>query len=484
MGRASATPALAARGRRPGLGGVGAGALIAAWAVYLSMSGERRLRAAVAEADRLDPGWRFAELEAARAKVPDDRNGALVVTAAAKACAPPATFFNAGLAGLVSVAPNERIGAAGLAGWKGFVASNAAGLAAARPLLDRPAGRFDYPLAKDVISTYPDYLEQVRLMARLASFDGAVRADAGDFDGSADAAIILLHAAGAIGDDPFEFVQLNKMTLRGAARLSVQRLMAQGEVPADVLERLQARFEATRDEPSLLLACVRGERAAQNEFFEAMRRGDADPAEFLAPGGRPAFLVRLFYNSGVVRENQAWALERMNDAVERAKRPDAYAAVLEWASALRSEVKRMTRPEQARLYLAVQTIKVMESFLGRSLLDRASTRCLIATIAAERFRLAKRRWPESWDELSPKYLKQAPDDPFGAGPLKLTPLDDGLAVTSIEPSNNPKTWVVLNPAAPGSKVVGMVGYRLWDPSRRRVAQAATPVPPSAAGASN
>ena len=34
---------------------------------------------ACAEADRLDPGWRWAELEAARPSLPDDRNLARVV---------------------------------------------------------------------------------------------------------------------------------------------------------------------------------------------------------------------------------------------------------------------------------------------------------------------------------------------------------------------------------------------------------------------
>src|SRR5262249_39916071 len=40
---------------------------------------ERTLAEAVAEADRLDPGWRLEDLEAARRKIPDDKNGAVVV---------------------------------------------------------------------------------------------------------------------------------------------------------------------------------------------------------------------------------------------------------------------------------------------------------------------------------------------------------------------------------------------------------------------
>src|SRR5690348_8678411 len=57
---------------------LGAGAL-----GYFWYAADRARREAIAEADRLDPGWRLAELEAARAPVPDAENGALEVQAAA-----------------------------------------------------------------------------------------------------------------------------------------------------------------------------------------------------------------------------------------------------------------------------------------------------------------------------------------------------------------------------------------------------------------
>ncbi len=47
--------------------------------VHLSAAADRELRDALADADRLDAGWRREDLEAARAPVPDDRNAALIV---------------------------------------------------------------------------------------------------------------------------------------------------------------------------------------------------------------------------------------------------------------------------------------------------------------------------------------------------------------------------------------------------------------------
>ncbi len=50
--------------------------------IYLDYAHEQELRDAIAEADRLDPGWRHVDLEAARAAVPDAENAASLVLAA------------------------------------------------------------------------------------------------------------------------------------------------------------------------------------------------------------------------------------------------------------------------------------------------------------------------------------------------------------------------------------------------------------------
>src|SRR5262245_66603314 len=52
---------------------------------------EQKLREAVAEADRLDPGWRLRDLLDARAAVPDDENSALVVASAVRLFPSPGT---------------------------------------------------------------------------------------------------------------------------------------------------------------------------------------------------------------------------------------------------------------------------------------------------------------------------------------------------------------------------------------------------------
>jgi len=51
------------------------------WA-YVERAVNLRLNRSVAEADRLDPGWRMADLETKRVELPDSENSALVVRSA------------------------------------------------------------------------------------------------------------------------------------------------------------------------------------------------------------------------------------------------------------------------------------------------------------------------------------------------------------------------------------------------------------------
>src|SRR5262249_40375427 len=46
---------------------------------YLNFRGQQRLANAIADADRLDPGWRLADLLAQEPVIPDGENGALLL---------------------------------------------------------------------------------------------------------------------------------------------------------------------------------------------------------------------------------------------------------------------------------------------------------------------------------------------------------------------------------------------------------------------
>src|SRR5262249_28761985 len=63
--------------------------------------------------------------------------------------------------------------------------------------------------------------------------------------------------------------------------------------------------------------------------------------------------------------------------------------------------------------------------------DHARLRCAVTALAAERFRLANKRWPKTLDELCPTFLSAVPLDPYVGEPLLLAVREDGIVIYSV-----------------------------------------------------
>ncbi len=97
---------------------------------------------------------------------------------------------------------------------------------------------------------------------------------------------------------------------------------------------------------------------------------------------------------------------------------------------------------------------------------QAQLRCAIAATAAERFRRADGRWPDTLDALMEAgYLRETPVDPYDGRPLRWRRLEDGAEAYSVGPDDedNGGNMDRKNPVTPGTDI----GFRLWGPSRRR-----------------
>jgi hypothetical protein len=97
---------------------------------------------------------------------------------------------------------------------------------------------------------------------------------------------------------------------------------------------------------------------------------------------------------------------------------------------------------------------------------QATLGCAIAALAAERFRLAKNRWPESLDELvNAGFLDAVLADPYDHKPIRLKRTADGLVIYAVGPDKIDNGGLIdrERPTDPGTDV----GFRLWDISARR-----------------
>src|SRR5205823_1706695 len=128
------------------------------------------------------------------------------------------------------------------------------------------------------------------------------------------------------------------------------------------------------------------------------------------------------------RQSHPVILQKTSELIEIAELPPEQQLdrLTSFDNAIKKEAAHM--PTLARLFLPSIT-----KLAQLSIRVRAQLRCAVVALAAERFRLAKGRWPKDLAELIPGYLKQVPLDPYDGKPLRFRSVADGLAIYSIGP---------------------------------------------------
>jgi hypothetical protein len=436
--------------------------LIVAGYMYLStQAGNRQLAEAVAEADRLDPGWRLEEVEAQRRAVPPEANSALKVPAVTTVL--PNSWQDQQLdTSLQGLEPSMQLDAEQTARLTAELGKVQPALAEARKLAGLPYGRRPITYSADWISTSFMPTIQTRDVANLLAHDALLKAQQGDIDGALLSCRAILNVGRSIGDEPFLISMLVRIAIRSIAIYKTERVLAQGEPSAGVLADFQKLLEEEEAEPLLLFA-TRGERAGSQILIQQFKEGKVTmsqitggpvPSKYkLGPIDLERLLTPLFIGS--LSGNQASLLRYMTRAVEIAKKP-----IEEQTELLKDlETTAPSQPVLVRL-MAPTVSKVGEA--GRR--TAAQTRCMIVLLAAERYRLAHGRWPESLEALVPEFLPKVPTDPYDRKPLRLRRLDDGLVVYSVGPDGKDDGGNLnrQNLLAPGSDL----GFRLWDVVRR------------------
>jgi hypothetical protein len=166
------------------------------------------------------------------------------------------------------------------------------------------------------------------------------------------------------------------------------------------------------------------------------------------------------------KEGHATQVEFWTDNVEAAKRP-----IEETLSQFDELAERSkTLPSWAPAFLP------LDKLLGQMNQDwpvrqywrnRAALRSAAAALAAERYRLAHGRWPESLAELVPTFMAKRPLDPYDGAPLRSRRLEDGCVIYSIGEDRHDDGGNLVRKWWPSPPAGTDIGFRLWDAARRR-----------------
>jgi hypothetical protein len=236
---------------------------------------------AVAETDRLDPGWRFEDLEAQRQLPPPEKNAALQVLAVQSSLPrgwprTPAGPNGAGLAGVDDVGsdlPPERQLDDRRVRWLRLALGRAGpALDRARQLADMPEGRYPVAWTADVDSTPCPWSDALIATRPLLQLDALLRNQDGDPEGALTCARALLNVGRSLGQEPFFYGPVSRLGCRFDVVEAIERTLAQGRPAAAALAATQ---EALRQEEAVPLLLLRfgGHRAMMHRFLTQVDDG-------------------------------------------------------------------------------------------------------------------------------------------------------------------------------------------------------------------
>ncbi len=425
--------------------------------LYYRAAADGALAEALAEADRLDPGWRLEELEARREKIPDRENSALQIRAVKKRM-PPNWGGDPQFSELFEQeVPEAQLNEAQVKALRAELGKAAAALAEARKLKDLPRGRFPINYTPDGLSTFLNS-QEARDAARLLSNDVRLLAQEGKADAALDSCRAVLNCARAVGDEPTLISVLIRVALRGIAVGDTERVLAQGEPAAPGLLTMQRVLEEEETVP-LMLTGLRGHRAFLDRLWNGLQSGEIKHQVIAHPVNGPKVTrERLLGISTIgIKHARAATLRYLTEVVEVSKVPVGIRAM----ELMELEASARSLPEGAKLL--IPAFARVASAEQRSV---AQLRCAIVALAAERHRRERGAWPAKGADLVGKGLLKAwPEDPYDGALLRFKRLADSVVIYSIGPDGKDDGGHINreNIIAEGSDL----GFRLWDVARRR-----------------
>jgi hypothetical protein len=421
---------------------------------------QQRLDETLRELDRTDPGWRLEDIEVARDNIPEEENSARIVVAAGKLL--PRDWPPKALGDLFThLAPAELLSPEDFATLKQGLESIRPALDEAHKLARMPRGRHRIVYERNTLQTLLKDQAETRRIATLLALDALVYNQNGDGTKALASCAAVLNAARSLGDEPTTISQLIRSACVIVACQAIERSLARNEPPPKDLTNLQRNLEMEDAHPDLLIV-MRGERAMSHALFNAIESGD------VSLNGLVGVRWDWFHYALI----SIWRLDTYDDhvlmlslmarAIANAQLPmhEQIEAERQLDQAIQ-EVRHQPRPPLLTGLLMPTMSKQGES----SRRKHANLRCTIAALAAERYRQAHKKWPDSLDKLCPQFMDAVPLDPFNGESIRYRRTEDGVIIYSVG-SDRTDDSGNLDPAHPNQPGVD-IGFRLWDVAKRR-----------------
>jgi hypothetical protein len=420
---------------------------------------EDRLGRIIAETDKEDPSWRLEDLEAARALIRDDQNGALCVLAAKKLL--PEKWPDDSLdQALKDHSWADPPGADLRRILRDQVKEHADALKVAHRLEGLPQGRYDSPRDSHPrlpTSHAPDEFHRV---AELLACEASSLGQDGDLRSAWSACTAMFNTGTAIGDEPLIGAQSARLAIRQKAIECIEYTLGCGQLAESDLMRMQTLLEKEELCPLTTMA-LKSERAYLHRLWTLVETGEVD-----------LHFARMLCSLDTSNDTSGPKASEVMDEVKLAHR-SSLEALNQWIRL--SELPIEKRNEEAEelerslrngngLDMAHRLVLTSRTVYYRAEGGRALLQSAVVSLAVERYRLRHGRWPESLASLVPDFLIHVPLDPFDNKPFRFRRLQDQVIVYCVGGDREDCGGQIRKGV--GGATGTNLGFRLWNPDQR------------------
>ncbi|MCO6439182.1 MAG: hypothetical protein J5J06_18990 [Phycisphaerae bacterium] len=348
----------------------------------------------------------------------------------------------------------ERLNARCLKSTREYLGANAPVFSLLDQLLEKPLAYLHIPYKDpmDISGPVLPLISRLRFLSKAVYLDGALAGMDGDDQHMVRDVRVMLRLSQSLYDEPVLLTHLVGTAIDAMAVRLVPDLLQIRVFPDSALAELQDVIDRQIASRSMRMALL-GERAHALNFLSAIRS---------MSGKAP-----LLSWDTLVPWYSAWYLSQSRvDIMLYYSRLIAAAETSPHAllAKARAEEKRSKKWRFLSTFVSI-TAPSISNAVRLHLRSLAESRCVIAILASERYRLANGAFPQDLSDLVPAFLDALPADPFDGKPLRLKHEDDGALVIYSIGENETDDGGSINPPQ-GRGRAPDVGFRLLPPERR------------------
>ncbi len=314
--------------------------------------------------------------------------------------------------------------------------------AKARELLHRCAtveqSRYPIDLSEGLTALLP-WLGDVRkccLLLCYEAIDCAEREDP-DVEGAVRALEAAFGVARTLRTEPVSVSQLVYLGAVQSATTTMERLLCRCHLTEGQLGRLGQCLARIDVSDAVRRGIVSGQ-CLNLELFTSPRTVDADAFhEFPAEA-----VVDLYAALGLAARDGVIFLDLVAECLAASQRPPSERGHV-------SEAIEKRFNELSGSHLLLKYAELPWHFPKREIRYLARLRCARMALAAQRFRLARGRLPETLAELVPDYANGVPEDPYDGAALRYMRLERGFVVYCVGPNGRDEAGLGHGPRKDG-----------------------------------